>query len=69
MKLKLRLTIDVDFDIDDEDCAQLEIRPESVAANLKHNLAEIPEWLSGEGQFTHSYPATVDQYTSKVETL
>lgn len=69
VKFKARLTIDVTYDIDVEECAERGLSPESVKRNLLSTLGEIPEWVSGEGAFTHHDPATVDTWTSTVDII
>lgn len=55
-KLKLRLTLDVEYDLDGES-------PEE----LKANLGSLVQIGMGDGLLTGAGPATIDDYSHKVE--
>ncbi len=67
MKLKARLTIDVEYEIDPAECREANMDPEKVRDALVNTLEGLPDFISGEGMFTHDYPATVSYRDHRVD--
>lgn len=59
-RVKARLTLDIEYEIDLIECKELNMDPDKVRAELINYLEAAPDFLSGEGMFTHSLPATVE---------